>query len=154
MAQYTEHYNLTLPEGSEPARIGDINANMETLDNALYLTAQKADIATLDYIIEESLNYRKWNSGKLECWGTWTNTVGEMSAVGSLYETDVLYNELPVTPTNIISLTCMAQANGYIYRYNDDVDPCAFVFCSPTSLDATTDILIDYYFIGTWNTEE
>lgn len=53
MAQYTDHYNLTKPSGSENALISDINANMDILDDAIYDASQHgfipADIINLVY---------------------------------------------------------------------------------------------------------
>lgn len=40
-----------------------------------------------DYIIEEGTNYRKWNSGKAECWGEATATVNVTSQSNGTYYT-------------------------------------------------------------------
>lgn len=90
MATYTTNLNLKKPSLTDPASIGDINANMDILDKAILA----AEIYT-----DGIWTCRKWANGTSECWLTdgyaWSETPTTMTANGSLYESNTMTLALP-----------------------------------------------------------
>lgn len=65
MATYTSHYDLIKPSNEDPALIGDINGNMDILDETVYNISQ--DVATLEETaaVKDDIYYKAGNT--FEC---------------------------------------------------------------------------------------
>ena len=101
----------------------------------------KIDILSTDYIVEQGTNYRKWNSGLAECWGT------SQSGVNSAVRYNIVF---PVTfnanPTVVAS---SGAGGGRFPYYVEDVTPTSFNFYVARGSNTST-VWLHYYAIGTW----
>ncbi len=101
-------------------------------------------VNTADYIVEQGTNYRKWNSGLAECWGT--ATIGSNSAAQATY---------PISLVNINSCvaSCGYLSNGTYVAPTIAVQPLATAvnFYARVSTSTVTSPHTVYWEIkGTW----
>ena len=117
-----------------------------------------------DYVVEQGTDgiwtYRKWNSGKAECWGTATRT-GTWTAWGSLYELinsngQSHYKETLPTGLFINAPSCFGcpgkNAMGVLLETfgNPSTESTdGFIPVRP-STSTTTTIYVSIYVIGNW----
>lgn len=101
-------------------------------------------INAVDYIVEQGTNYRKWNSGFAECWGT--VTIGSNSAAQATY---------PIPLINIKSCvaSCGYLSTGTYVAPTISVQPLATAvnFYARVSTSTVTNPHTVYWEIkGTW----
>ena len=125
--------------------------------------------AFADYVIEigeEAMGsngtwyWRKWNSGKSECWGC--RNFGNMAvttAWGNLYRSAVLTQDLPDnvfvrTPDSININIVHATFGGWICKHEQTAPSAAttgsFIFVRPASATVTAPTNIGFYIVGEW----
>ena len=113
-----------------------------------------------DYVTENGSDgiwrYRKWNSGRIECWGekSWTNVACTTSLAGGYRSADVTV-DLPsgLFPNSIAS--CQAtmkgsSGSGYTFSLRTLCTTTTVTQMFWNSSSATkTSLIVDYYIIGT-----
>ena len=112
-----------------------------------------------DYVTETNTDgiwtYRKWNSGKIECWGekSWSNVACTSSMAGGYRSADVT-QALPSSLFTAID-SCQATMKGsggsgytLTLRTLCDSTTVTQMFWNSTSATKTT-LTVDYYIIGT-----
>jgi hypothetical protein len=116
-----------------------------------------------DFIVEQGTSdiwyYRKWYSGKVECWGKWAIGMYINNAWGtSLYYTKLDAHSFPSglfksAPKCQVTAECRGGETwawlAMCGETTKDYTPSA-LFCSPTRIDTAVGFNILYYAIGEW----
>lgn len=116
-----------------------------------------------DFVIEQGTSgiweYRKWYSGKVECWGKWAIGMYINNAWGtSLYYTKLDAHSFPSglfasAPKCQVTAECRGGETwawlAMCGETTKDYTPSA-LFCSPTRIDTAVGFNILYYAIGNW----
>ena len=116
-----------------------------------------------DFIVEQGTSdiweYRKWYSGKVECWGKWAIGMYINNAWGtSLYYTKLDAHSFPSglfasAPKCQVTAECRGGETwawlAMCGETTKDYTPSA-LFCSPTRIDTAVGFNILYYAIGRW----
>ena len=116
-----------------------------------------------DFVIEQGTSgiweYRKWYSGKVECWGKWAIGMYTNNAWGtSLYYTKLDAHSFPSglftsAPKCQVTAECRGGETwawlAMCGETTKDYTPSA-LFCSPTRIDTAVGFNILYYAIGNW----
>lgn len=115
-----------------------------------------------DFVVERGTSgiweYRKWYSGKVECWGKWAIGMYIKNAWGSLYYNKVDAYSFP-SGLFVSAPKCQVTAEcrgGETWAWlamcgetTKDYAPSA-LFCSPTKIETAVGFNILYYAIGNW----
>lgn len=134
---------------------GETKTYSGTLDDFISL------LAPVDYVVEEShgstSSYRKWNSGKLECWVTQTYTGTINTSWGSMYRTAGIAGAAwPVAFTSINHCyQGMEGAGGDMawiapQRVATTTNAPDFYLMRGASLTSSKSFRIHHYGVGTW----
>lgn len=126
----------------------------------LYLQYYDAD-PEVDYVVESGVNggwqYRKWYSGRAECFGTHRVSTKIQEQVGSVYcSPDILKNtKYPITFTDIPTETATLQSPGNIIwlaskGLNTKSNVALYTLVSPYSHTSSVTCNISIYAIGFW----
>ena len=116
-----------------------------------------------DFVVEQGTSdiweYRKWYSGKVECWGKWAIGMYINNAWGtSLYYTKLDAHSFPAglfasAPKCQVTAECRGGETwawlAMCGETTKDYTPSA-LFCSPTRIDTAVGFNILYYAIGRW----
>ena len=116
-----------------------------------------------DFVVEQGTSdiweYRKWYSGKVECWGKWAIGMYINNAWGtSLYYTKLDAHTFPAglftsAPKCQVTAECRGGETwawlAMCGETTKDYTPSA-LFCSPTRIDTAVGFNILYYAIGKW----
>jgi hypothetical protein len=115
-----------------------------------------------DYIEEQGESrewiYRKWHSGRAECWGRFTRSVygSDWTAWGALYQAEVAMNEaLPFTfaDTHKEFATLHSLAGAFVSAAAlgmSNSTTAAYFAVHPNKLSSTYSFLLDIYAVGRW----
>lgn len=117
----------------------------------------------LDYIVDAGTSgdwtYRKWNSGKAECWATISFSTAINTAWGSFYiSSSSSRQSYPLTFTSRPVEQTTLQANTYQgilfpdkdgYGVNSSTQSARYAICRPSSVSSST-FYISYYVVGKW----
>ena len=117
---------------------------------------------TQDFIVEQGTSdiweYRKWYSGKVECWGKWLVGMYIKNAWASLYYNKVEAHSFPSglftsAPKCQVTAECRGGETwawlAMCGEATKDYAPSA-LFCSPTKIETAVGFNILYYAIGKW----
>lgn len=118
-----------------------------------------------DFVIEHgtknSWNYRKWNSGIMECWclssgkctgeGVWTNMYAYYCPLVNYYPYQ--FNGIPAL--TVMFLATDNGANGWLAsrfegRVSTSVAPGAYQLVRPNNYGEIPTVTLSYYAIGKW----
>ena len=115
-----------------------------------------------DYVVEQGTSdiwhYRKWYSGKVECWGKWLVGMYIKNAWASLYYNKVEAHSFPSglftsAPKCQVTAECRGGETwawlAMCGEATKDYAPSA-LFCSPTKIETAVGFNILYYAIGEW----
>jgi small nuclear ribonucleoprotein (snRNP)-like protein len=118
-----------------------------------------------DYIVEEGTTgiwtWRKWNSGKAECWGTYTLKTAVNTAWGSLYVGNSKMSRInyPIVfankPTETVQVQSGANAVWVISEsggngVNGAYASAIYNVCRPTAVASSGDYYLSFQVIGKW----
>lgn len=118
----------------------------------------------LDYIIEQGTkdgwSYRKWNSGKAECWKTVTLNTTINNNWGSMYMGTATQRQsypftFKVKPTENATLQCKSIAALLMTMHggngvNDTQTTASYNVFSPSNTDTSAEFYISFYVSGNW----
>lgn len=118
----------------------------------------------VDSLIEEGTSngwfYRKWSSGRAECWKLLTHTTTITTGWGALYHgTATTRQTYPFTfaekPTEIVSLTAGSyQAILFPEKEGNGVNgvsaSACYNVCRPSSITSSMEFYISFYVVGRW----
>lgn len=149
--------------GTAPALSAE---NMNKIETALYnndasITALETTAsATADYVVEQGTSgmwtYRKWNSGVMECWGTYSATIAVTTSAGayggyrsSLITADAFPYTFDSVPT-VIGLS-MTPSGVYISNAYDSTttNACFYLACGSSTSSKTMSVSL--YAVGTYS---
>jgi hypothetical protein len=115
-----------------------------------------------DMIVEQGKSgkweYRKWSSGRAECWGAFSKTVygSNWSEWGSLYQAEIIMNEsYPIaftdTPKEIATLHCGAGGLLCCTSLGRSAGTTSAYFAvHPNILSSSYSFLLELYVVGKW----
>ena len=102
---------------------------------------------TADYIVEIGTNYRKWSSGKAECWGR-TSLV---SVADNKSVTQTVSYPFTFTDINSINVTAVSTASDNVQNaYVTSVGMSNFVLNLQNKHLAALTMSAYYYVLGRW----
>lgn len=160
----SEYVDFELREGGKGVAFGKHSTTESLLDcdwNARFRKKVTiGDDEVVDFVVEEKNEdiwyYRKWHSGKVECWGRRRVSVTISEAWGSIYYTALSGYAYP---SGLFKFAPMCQVTAEfggtmqagwlgIGGKSTELDAPAVFFLRPNIADASFDIL--YYAIGNW----
>lgn len=164
----SEEVDFSLREGGKGAAFGKhaTEANLFDCDwNARFrkeILIGEADgaVGLKDFVFEQGTTdiwyYRKWQSGKVECWGRRRADVNITDAWGAIYYTSVdkyaypsgLFTSAPMCQVTAEFGGKMQGAWIAVGGESTKDDAPALLVCRPNTAEASFDIL--YYAIGNW----
>jgi hypothetical protein len=115
-----------------------------------------------DMIVEQGESgywaWRKWSSGRAECWGRFTRSVtsADWSAWGSLYQAEIIMNEaypFPFTDAQEEYATLHSMSGGLINCVLLGMSQSttgAYFAVHPNKLTSTYSFLLELYVVGRW----
>lgn len=109
-----------------------------------------------DYIVESGTSgiwqYRKWNSGLAECWGTYYKYVDANRGWGSLYRGDTFKIDYPFTfiETPIETFGSHSEVTSFVLNYygNSTTQSCTYNICYYQT--SQFNAWLDLYVRGKW----
>lgn len=152
-------YNASMYSSTSVSyQIGNRESSSKTISPKLVLVCVHNQLLSVDHIVEQGTSaqagitwtYRKWNSGKAECWGTYTFSSATFASTGNVYYRAITGIPYPTglfnaTPNVIVSVR-MGNVGG------STVDPSSSSFnvgiLSSVSTARSGDIYA--HCIGTW----
>lgn len=118
-----------------------------------------------DFVVQEGTSgiwtYRKWNSGKAECWGKVSLNTAISTAWGSMYvgTTKMSKQSYPFTftaqPLEIVSVRSASNAVWVFAESggtgtNSATQTGVYNICRPSQVTASSNYNIDFYILGKW----
>ena len=162
----SEAVDFELREGGKGASFGKHATKENTLECDWDAEFNKRlivkDNEVVDFVVDQGTSgiweYRKWYSGKVECWGKWAIGVILSAQWGSLYRSKVDGYAFPSglftsAPKCQVTLECrdtpewawLAMGGETTKDYTPSV-----IVCSPVKVDAAVGYSILYYALGNW----
>lgn len=154
--------DITDFNGSDYSTEGLFKCEMGTAFNDMSAAEVSAFVAGLnysgvvavDYIVEQGTNYRKWNSGKAECWGSKTETLNITTAANNSYYTTTSFT-FPITFTATPNIfPSLSQDSGVFWASLGNTSTLSTTGCQLRIMSGASQsnksITWHYYAIGTW----
>ena len=117
----------------------------------------------VDYIIEEGASgiwtYRKWASGKAECWGRKHITTSMSQVTNNTFyylNTSFLETNYPFefkeAPNEIVTYHAPSSHMGWVYSQWENTNSHSGQYCAMrwNSVTSEADVYLDYYVVGMW----
>ena len=107
----------------------------------------KAEVA--DYVVEQGTNYTKWNSGKLECWGTFLGAVA--NSVSTTYPIS-FFGDVPTVDVSAKYISGVGATARYTYTGASTLTNIVCYVRDISTGEAPTagNCSFSYYAIGRW----
>lgn len=154
-----------LNKTGEKLEVGDyvyIQTVGNDLNTGVITYKTRESLNNVDYIIEEGASgiwtYRKWASGKAECWGK-RNLVGSFTqTVGNyFYYLDPAFSaiaypfEFVVVPNEVVTYKAKGTSGGWAYNVGENTESKTGNYRAMRWNQATEDtVCLDYYVVGEW----
>jgi hypothetical protein len=110
---------------------------------------------TADYVAERGtsgiFNWRKWASGDVEIWGSWTGTLTDYETVSPFYAYQTPIITLPVTLIEFISVQfCGNIGDGFASPVRIEKSLTSVGFVSLSSVSGSQLCVFDFSIQGRW----
>ena len=155
-----------LNKTGEKLEVGDyvyIQTVGNDLNTGVITYKTRESLNNVDYIVEEGVSgiwtYRKWMSGKAECWGR-KHITASMSQVTantfyflstSFFETDYPF-EFTDVPCEVVTYHAPSTHMGWTYSQWENTKSRSGRYCAMrwNSAPSEVEVYLDYYVIGKW----
>ena len=135
-------------------------ANKKYVDDTI---AHAMTVTQADYVVEQGASgiwtYRKWASGKAECWGR-KHITSSMSQVtnNTFYYLNTSFPEtdypfvFTAAPSEIVTYHAPSSHMGWVYSQWENTNSHSGQYCAMrwNSVTSEADVYLDYYVVGMW----
>lgn len=166
LSEQVDSVEQSLTNYTPKSDFNQLDADVDSLSSSF--NTHKSEFNTLkstvDNLIEEGTSngwfYRKWSSGRAECWKTLTHNTTITTAWGSFYHgTATTRQTYPFNfadkPIEIVSLTAGSyQAIIFPEKNGNGVNGASasacYNLCRPSSITTVAEFYISFYVVGRW----
>lgn len=127
-----------------------------------YAIARSPSSQQIDFPVEEGISgiwyYRKWNSGRAECWGTASILTNFTKGWANQYTCSTIdrqnypftFIERPVETVTIRGTICFGYSEAGAGGMNSQTQTAQYCASRPTELTDNVTVYIDYHISGRW----